>query len=113
MFISSDEDEVAARAYHKESHGDWVMVPFDSPLRWALKKRFGIWAGKEREVLGTEGRRSGIPTLILVDAATGEELDFLARGKVEDAISKGGGVRVDACIHSFAVSKKLDSNLHS
>lgn len=110
VFVSSDTDETEARSYLKEHHGDWCMVPFDSSYRMELKKRYGIWAGAEREVLGTEGKRSGIPTLILIDAETGEELDFMARERVEQAclgIAKGNVFHADACVHSFEVSKKM------
>lgn len=100
VFVSCDEDETSAREYF-DSHGDWLMAPYASPLSWELKRRFGVWAGPDRAVLGTKGQRTGIPTLVLVDTATSAELDFQARMKVEDAVVKGGGVRIDACIHSF------------
>ena len=37
VFISSDETEAAARQYMTEHMGEWLMVPFDDPLRWASK----------------------------------------------------------------------------
>ena len=107
VFISSDETEAAARQYMTEHMGEWLMVPFDDPLRWAMKKRYGVWAGAEREVLGTEGKRTGIPTLVLVDASTGEELDFTAKEKVQEAVEMGGSIRVDACLHSFSSQAAL------
>jgi nucleoredoxin len=107
VFVSSDETGDAAQTYLREAHGDWLMVPFDAPLRWDMKKRYGVWAGAEREVMGTDGKRTGVPTLVLVDAETGEELDFMAKEKVQEAVDKGGDVRVDACLHSFAAQAAL------
>ena len=66
VFVSSDETAEAAAAYVAGAHGDWLSVPFDSELRWAFKQRYGVWAGAEREILGTDGKRMGIPTLVLV-----------------------------------------------
>ena len=107
VFVSSDETEEAARQYLREHHGDWLMVPFGDKLRWDMKKRYGVWAGAEREVLGTDGKRTGIPTLVLVDTETGEEMDFMAKEKVQEAVDKGGDIRVDACIHSFGAQAAL------
>ena len=107
VFISSDNSEAEAMDYLREKQGDWLCVPFDSPLRWELKRRYGCWAGAERETLGTAGKRSGIPTLVLVDGRSGEELDLTVREKVEEATATGQSVRVDACVYSFAACKRL------
>jgi len=109
IFVPSDEDEASARAYLRDHMGAWLMVPYGAPERWALKKRYGSWAGAEREVLGTEGKRSGIPTLVLVDGASGDELDLTVRAKIEEAA--GEPTRVAACLHSFEVCKGHHSAL--
>ena len=73
VFVSSDTDAAAQAAYMKELHGDWLRVPFDSPLRNALKKRYGCFAGKERPLWPEVERREGIPSLVVV-GPTGSEL---------------------------------------
>ncbi len=59
------------------------MVSYSSPLRNELKTRYGVWAGKEVPLLGSEGKRSGIPTLVRVDPVSYQELDCDAKEKVE------------------------------
>ena len=59
-----------------KKHGDWLRVPFDSPLRNQLKDTFGVFAGKEQSQFPTTKRRSGIPTLVVV-SKHGKELALL------------------------------------
>ena len=42
-----------------------------------MKRTFGVCAGKEAAALGISGaqRKAGIPTLVVVDRATGEVVD--------------------------------------
>ncbi|KAG8178833.1 hypothetical protein JTE90_016504, partial [Oedothorax gibbosus] len=51
IFVSSDRSEDALFSYMDEAHGDWLAVPFDSPIINQLKQAFSI---------------QGIPTLIVV-----------------------------------------------
>ena len=82
VFVSSDDDADAARAYMDEMHGDWLRVPFDSPLRQALKQRYGCFAGKESAGFPGAERRSGIPALVVVGPG-GEEREFDAKRVLE------------------------------
>jgi hypothetical protein len=59
-----------------KTHGDWLRVPFDSPLRNQLKGTFGIFAGKEQPQFPNTTRRSGIPTIVVV-SKHGKELALL------------------------------------
>jgi len=51
----------------------------------------------------------GIPQLCLIDTNTGDEVDFLARDKIDEV--DGSEVRVMAALHSFAAGKKLSASL--
>merc|ERR1712055_817552 len=51
VFISADQTEEAMVSYMKESHGDWLAVPFNSELA---------------ETLNTKYQVEGIPTLVVV-----------------------------------------------
>ena len=51
IFVSSDESEDGLFSYMNEAHGDWLAVPFGSPIAEKLGEQFGI---------------QGIPTLIVV-----------------------------------------------
>ena len=58
VFVSSDHDDVAFDSYHKEM--PWLALPFaERALKQTLSKRFKV---------------SGIPSLVLVDGATGQVL---------------------------------------
>jgi nucleoredoxin len=58
VFVSSDRDEVAFDSYHKEM--PWLALPFaERALKQTLSKRFKV---------------SGIPSLVLLDGATGQVL---------------------------------------
>ena len=79
IFVSSDWDKNEAQRHFTSSHGDWLMLDYDSPLRDDLKRRYQVWGGAEMEVArrATSIRRAGIPGMVVVDA-TGKELAFLA-----------------------------------
>ena len=63
---------------YNKSHGTWGCVPFNSVERNELKRKFGVCAGKEVRELGLtpDGRKFGIPTLILIDSKSEEVLSF-------------------------------------
>ena len=42
IFVSSDHSSEDATAYFNTHHGDWLMVPYDSPLRNDLKRKFSL-----------------------------------------------------------------------
>ena len=67
VFVSSDNNEVSWLEY--KDHMPWVSIPFsDKARRAALKDLCGV---------------SGIPALVLCDAATGKVLNYSARAPVE------------------------------
>jgi nucleoredoxin len=74
LYISSDTDEPQMR----RSIGDSLpCVPFDNfEEREELKRHFGTCAAKERTFLGLlpAERKHGIPTLILLESASGRIL---------------------------------------
>ena len=67
VFVSSDRDEESMKAYFEGDHGDWLCLPFADERVKQLKTRFGV---------------SGIPTLVVVNAATGATVDASARATV-------------------------------
>ena len=75
----------------KEKHGDWLRVPFDKTA--GLKTKFGVFAGKEQSLFPDANRRSGIPTIVIVDRE-GKELDILDcddSGVIKEIESKATG----------------------
>lgn len=60
----SDDNEDGQKEYMRSAHGDWLMIPFDSALRNELKVKYGVCAAKEKDAVGVEPRRQGIPTLL-------------------------------------------------
>lgn len=68
VFVSSDDDIDGFNEYYGEM--GWAAVPFgDADRRSALSERFGV---------------SGIPALIILDAATGALVTTEGRAKVAD-----------------------------
>ena len=64
VFVSSDRDEVAFNSYRKEM--PWLALPFaERALKQTLSKRFEV---------------SGIPSLVLLDGATGQVISKDGRG---------------------------------
>lgn len=66
MYVSSDNDIQQFTEYTGKKHGDWLRVPYDSPLRNQLKIKYGVFAGKEQKQFVSTKRRSGIPTLVVI-----------------------------------------------
>lgn len=68
IFVSSDREEAAAADYYKSM--PWLMLPFsDRACKEKLGSKYGV---------------SGIPTLVLVNAKTGELITKDGRGKVNE-----------------------------
>ena len=65
IFISSDEDEKAFAKYYDSQ--PWAAVPFSSPETQTLGAKFGV---------------RGIPSLIVLNAKTGEVVDQDGRSTV-------------------------------
>lgn len=88
VFVSSDDSEEQCANYMSEMHGAWLRVPFSSPCRDELKKRFGCFGAKEQPGWPDVSRRSGIPALVVV-APDGRECEFEARDLIDKAGPEG------------------------
>lgn len=78
VYVSSDSTAEQCEEYYKKKHADWFLLPYEteSEQRSALKKKYGVFAGKEQPNFPDTARKSGIPTLVVVDKK-GECLDLL------------------------------------
>ncbi|XP_033737925.1 nucleoredoxin-like protein 2 [Pecten maximus] len=68
VFISCDKKEDDMMTYYRESHGDWLVVPFGDQLQEDLKTRFNITA---------------VPKLIIVNNA-GDVITLKGRKEIQD-----------------------------
>eukprot|EP00934_Nitzschia_sp_Nitz4_P002707 Nitzschia sp. Nitz4//scaffold423_size8454//1358//2143//NITZ4_009120-RA/size8454-snap-gene-0.8-mRNA-1//-1//CDS//3329551585//2697//frame0 len=75
VHVSSDTDEASCHDIMEKTHGDWLRIPYQSDLRYALKEKYGVFAAKERGDFSVP-RRSGIPTLLVV-SPEGKEMAIL------------------------------------
>ena len=85
VYISSDNTEEQLK--NNVPSASWGVVPFENvDERSNLKRHFGACAAKEVSVLemSPEDRKSGIPTLILLEKATGK---LLTRDGVDDMMA--------------------------
>ncbi len=78
VFVSSDRNAKAMMGYMKETRMPWLAVPFGSPKKEALGKKYGV---------------QGIPTLVVINAK-GETVSTKARGEV----SSRGAAAFDAWV---------------
>ena len=91
VYVSSDNSAADCAAYMNQKHADWLRIPYDSPLRQALKQKYGVFAGREQgDFVGTT-RKSGIPTLVVVGPEGQEKamLDCDSPAVLRDIQSKG------------------------
>jgi len=65
VFVSSDRSQKDMMSYMAK-HAHWHAVPFDSPLRNELKRKYGCCAGSEKATIGVSKRLSGIPALVVI-----------------------------------------------
>lgn len=72
VYVSSDRTEEEMQEYIKPK---WMVVPFESEEREALKRRFATCARRELQELGME-RKHEIPTLIVLSGPTHSVLTF-------------------------------------
>ena len=68
IFVSSDRSAADMASYMKESHGDWPALEHGSDACAQLKQKFAI---------------SGIPSLVVLRAATGELVTKDGRADVQ------------------------------
>lgn len=93
VHVSSDDNATMCHDYMNQKHGDWLRIPFDAPLRQALKQKYGVFAAKEQADFppDTTKRRNGIPTLVVI-GRDGTEKAFLDVGDsrvISEMESKG------------------------
>jgi hypothetical protein len=72
VHVSSDDNAIMCHEYMSKKHGDWLRIPFDAPLRQAVKQKYGVFAGREQADFANTKRRSGIPSLVVI-GRDGEE----------------------------------------
>lgn len=83
VLVSSDFTQEAYETHRGHLPSSMMAVPYGTELQDELKRKFRLWGGKEKPTFG-EGRRGGIPALVVINEA-GEEVKYL------DAESKGAG----------------------
>mmetsp|Transcript_46784 Transcript_46784/g.108682 ORF Transcript_46784/g.108682 Transcript_46784/m.108682 type:complete len:187 (-) Transcript_46784:104-664(-) len=76
VFVSSDESPNEAVEHYQKTHGDWLALSYADPLVRKLKRRFGVWSRREIGWFGVDGRRSGVPAVVVIDW-DGAELEFV------------------------------------
>mmetsp|Transcript_4243 Transcript_4243/g.13276 ORF Transcript_4243/g.13276 Transcript_4243/m.13276 type:complete len:504 (-) Transcript_4243:327-1838(-) len=81
VFVSSDRDEASFQQYFSEM--PWLALPFGSPQQQTLGPAFNV---------------RGIPTLVVLDAATGRLISTDGRGDLTR-----GGFDVATCLHAWGV----------
>ena len=83
IYVSSDMDEAAAEARAAALGMDRV----DFAMAQNLKKTFKLWSGRERPEFG-DGRRGGVPAIVVVDRDCGELQYLNAEGEGAAALGK-------------------------
>ena len=89
VYVSSDRSTEDCTKYMKSSHGDWLKASWES--RNSLKQEYGVFAGSEQALFPETKRRSGIPTLVVVDPDGKEQvlLDCDSPKVIKEIESKG------------------------
>ena len=83
IYVSSDMDEAAAETRAAALGMDRV----DFAMAQSLKKTFKLWSGRERPEFG-DGRRGGVPAIVVVDRDCGELQYLNAEGEGAAALGK-------------------------
>lgn len=87
VFVSSDRDATAFSQYYSEM--PWLALPFEAP---------------QRQMLGGLYQVRGIPSLIVLDAATGRQLSADGRGDVQR-----NNFDIGSCLRQWGVSETTPS----
>ncbi|OQS06136.1 hypothetical protein THRCLA_20432 [Thraustotheca clavata] len=82
IFVSSDETEQDQEQHYREKQRPWQVIPFESPLKNELKRKYGVCAGREQQAVGVQERLGGIPSVVIV-AANGDLIDLHGVDKIE------------------------------
>ena len=83
IYVSSDMDEAAAETRAAALGMDRV----DFAMAQTLKTTFKLWSGRERPEFG-DGRRGGVPAIVVVDRDCGELQYLNAEGEGAAALGK-------------------------
>ncbi len=75
VFVSSDRSQDAFDEYYGVVQGDWLALPFDNR--------------KQKEKLSSKYGVRGIPTVVMVDVATGQTINENARTAIESEDPQG------------------------
>ena len=101
IYVSSDNDAAQKDRYMREKHGDWLSVPFgDTEARDTLKKKYGCFAGKEAPSYSGVMRRSGIPSIVIINQA-GEELVHMDVDPPTEITRKGDAILDEWAAHRW------------
>eukprot|EP00793_Prasinoderma_coloniale_P001525 PRCOL_00003329-RA len=76
VYVPSDKNATETEEYVKAAHGGWPRVETNSDVAAKLKRRFGVCARKEAGSLGITERKAGIPTLVVLDAHSGDTIEM-------------------------------------
>ena len=64
IFVSSDKCQSDMINYMKESHADWLAIPFGSPVAQSLSSQFGVRGipavkvvARDGSIISAEGRQ--------------------------------------------------------
>ena len=68
IFVSSDRSDRDMMDYFRTAHGSWLAVPFFSQQRQFLSNHFGV---------------RGIPSLMLLNRGTWQQVEYEARGHIQ------------------------------
>lgn len=104
VYVSSDRDQEEMEDYMKPN---WMTVPFSSPEREALKRRFATCARREMAELSMMDRKHEIPTLIVLSGPTHNVLTFHGVKDIQDFGVNAIDHWVDLEHLSYALSEKF------
>jgi nucleoredoxin len=97
VYVTSDMNSQQMEEDYRNAHANWPYVHIDNTDELkAIKRHFGVCAGKEAPLLGLTGpgmRKSGIPTLLLLNSRTEKTIstngvDDILSLSVDDALEK-------------------------
>ncbi|KAJ9472245.1 putative nucleoredoxin 1 [Diplonema papillatum] len=74
VWVSADESKEDMDSYAKK-HGAWLALPYDSPLRSELPKKYGVFGARHKSLYPDVERKSGIPGVVVVNK-NGDVLNF-------------------------------------
>jgi len=89
IFVSSDRSQEDMANYMKESHADWLAVPFGSPANQVLSSHFGVRGIPAVKVVGRDGTTisaEGRQEVISLGVAAFKQWELLAPAEIDTSI---------------------------